>query len=137
MKNKVIKNFNIVLIVLGLFTIVSMNAQQTDKLLKVEKTNVSEDDIVNIPDEHLKASLVKEFDKNSDGKIQKTEAIVVTSIDVSNQEISNLTGIEEFTSLKNLDINSNEITDISVLSGLMNLKHLNLNSNEIIDISSL
>jgi Leucine-rich repeat (LRR) protein len=53
------------------------------------------------------------------------------------EKIENLTGLEYCTNLTNLDLSHNDISDISPLANLNNLKELNLGSNNITDISTL
>ena len=61
----------------------------------------------------------------------------ITSLDLYNKNISNIAGIEKFTSLTELDVGANQISDISMLAGLTNLSTLTLDSNKIADISAL
>lgn len=91
--------------------------------------------IVNIPDANFKAMLLaadvtnsiastatnatipNTFDKidtNNDGEIQVSEAASVTSLNVSNSNISDLTGIEAFVSLHFLKCQNNQITNLDV-----------------------
>ena len=53
----------------------------------------------------------------------------ITSLDLKNSDISNLTGLENFTALTELNLTNNNITDISALSGMENLTILNLSDN--------
>jgi len=91
--------------------------------------------IVNIPDANFKAYLVGNTDinTNGDGEIQITEAQSYTgSLQVNGLSISDLTGIEEFTSpyLSTLSCGSNQLTSLD-LSANDNLTHLYCESNQL------
>lgn len=51
--------------------------------------------------------------------------------------IKDLTGLQRLTKLTSLDLSNNQISDLSPLSGLTNLRSLNLSHNRISDISPL
>ena len=53
------------------------------------------------------------------------------------ERIQDLTGLEAFKKLEKVSLLDNEIEDISPLQDLVNLKHLNLGANSIKDISAL
>lgn len=96
--------------------------------------------IVYIPDVNFKAELVNNtsINTNMDSEIQKTEAAAYTGfIGVSNKNISNLTGIEEFTEITLLNCSRNSIASINV-SNNSNLTYLNCSNNSLttLDISS-
>ena len=61
----------------------------------------------------------------------------ITELDLSNCQISDLSGIESFTSLITLNLSKNIITDISDLSSLTNLETLNLSNNTINNINNI
>lgn len=72
---------------------------------------------VYIPDPNFKAALVADasINSNSDGQIQNSEAWVFSgAIDVNNQGISDLTGLEAFISLTELHCYSNSLTSLDV-----------------------
>ena len=72
---------------------------------------------VNIPDANFKAYLVGNtaINTNGDAEIQVSEAIVFNgTIDCNNLNISDLTGIENFTVLTELDCNNNNLTSLDV-----------------------
>ncbi len=90
--------------------------------------------IVNIPDANFKSFLVNyqpAIDTNSDGEIQVSEALAVTTLTHDNfdQVTTDLTGINAFSNLTSLTL-SGFINVLSIdLSGLTNLQNLNCNSN--------
>ncbi|WP_411679131.1 cell wall-binding repeat-containing protein [Clostridium thailandense] len=61
----------------------------------------------------------------------------ITSLDLSNQGIDDLTGLDNCSNLKSLDLSYNQITDVLPLLKLYYLEDLNLSHNEIEDISYL
>ena len=79
-----------------------------------EKVGISIDK-KNFPDDAFR-QYVEQFDTNRDGGLNKTEIAAVTAIDVSGQDITNLKGLKNFTSLKELDCSSNPLDEL-VLSG--------------------
>jgi len=80
---------------------------------------------VNIPDKAFLHALIEEgIDTNGDGLISYTEAHAVNHLDVSEKEISELTGIEAFKYLEELICSQNEFTSLDVSKNymLMNLE---------------
>lgn len=78
------------------------------------------------------------IDSNNDGKIQIFEAEEVTYLNVSNADISDLTGIESFISLKELNCLRNQITNLEITT-LLKLVTLDCRYNPIssLDFSNL
>jgi hypothetical protein len=77
---------------------------------------------VNIPDINFKSYLIgnSEINTNGDTEIQVSEASVFNgAIDCSNLSISDLTGIEAFTSLTDLVCNENQLISIDVSQNLV------------------
>jgi Leucine-rich repeat (LRR) protein len=91
--------------------------------------------IVNIPDANFKAKLVAlGIDTNSDGNIQNTEALAVTTLNVYQSSISDLTGIEAFTNLTELNCGGNQLTTLNV-NALINLTKLYCYSAQLTSIN--
>ena len=61
----------------------------------------------------------------------------LTKLEISDKEITNITGLEHATQLEELDLSYNQISDISPLARLLELSDLNLRRNQIGDISPL
>ncbi|MBM7631292.1 CotH kinase family protein [Geomicrobium sediminis] len=61
----------------------------------------------------------------------------ITSLDLSNQQIENLSGLEYFEMLDSLDLANNKIEDLSVLTELGRLETLSLEDNNIYTIDYL
>jgi Leucine-rich repeat (LRR) protein len=76
-------------------------------------------------------------DISSDGQVPTEFINTITSLDVQNQSISDLTGIEDFVALETLNANTNTIASIDV-STLANLSDLRIafNNLTIIDLSN-
>ncbi len=71
------------------------------------------------------------------GDIYKSDVEKITSLDVHDENISDISGIENFTSLQTVYLTNTQISDISALKGLTNLQYLNLHDNPISDIGAL
>lgn len=71
------------------------------------------------------------------GTLNYSDLKNITSLDLSNQGITDITGIENCVNLKSLDLSYNQITSVEPLLKLYNLKDLNLSHNKISDISYL
>jgi hypothetical protein len=82
--------------------------------------------VINFPDANFKARLLQPnaafadggeevtLDVNGNGEIEVAEAQVIYGLDVSNGNISDLTGIANFTNLKILNCNYNSLTTLSI-----------------------
>jgi hypothetical protein len=88
--------------------------------------------VVYIPDANFKAALVANtaINTNLDSEIQCLEAIAVTTMDVSNESISDLTGIEYFTDLNTVNCSSNLLTNLDLTSNVA-LTNLSAANNQI------
>src|SRR5690606_25271950 len=64
------------------------------------------------------------------GKVLTAHINTITSLDVSNKNISDLTGIEDFVALENLVCHSNSLTDLDISQNI-NLKYLECYSNSL------
>ncbi|MBQ4820919.1 hypothetical protein [Aquimarina sp. MMG016] len=90
-----------------------------------------------IPDANFEAALVSLDDIPEDGRIPTGNINSITSLNVANKNISSLSGIEDFDSLKQLTANGNSLTSIEV-SNLTDLEELIVYDNQIssIDLSN-
>jgi Leucine-rich repeat (LRR) protein len=93
---------------------------------------------VEIPDKNFEKALIDlqiDSDGIVNGLILKSDVQLVTSLDVSNKKIKDLTGIEAFTSLIYFDCRDNKLSnlDVSQNIGLItlstNVNHLIANRN--------
>lgn len=90
-----------------------------------------------IKDNSFKAALIEAgVDKNSDGKIQSQEALLVESINVKNKNIISLDGIQAFVNLKYLICSANQIESLD-LSKNLKLSKFNCSNNllKVLDVS--
>lgn len=86
---------------------------------------------VTILDTNFKNKLIElEVDLDGDGEIQIQEALFVQYLDVSNANIQSLTGIEQFTNLREFNCENNQIS-VLPLNALTFLKRVNCNNNNI------
>lgn len=90
-----------------------------------------------IPDANFETALSSLDDIANDGKIPTENIENITSLNIANKNISNLSGIEDFSSLKKLIANGNSLTSID-LSNLIDLEELVLFENQLtsIDLSN-
>ena len=80
----------------------------------------------NFPDPNFRAALAEQFNVNEGGNIEPNNIKV---IDVSNHNISNLTGIDHFTNLQELYAGGNDISNNVMLTSNNKLRILDLNGN--------
>ncbi len=71
------------------------------------------------------------------GVIYASDLKTLSGLDVSNKNITDLSGLEYCTALTQLQMDNNYIDDITPLSHLTNLSYLELNGNRIRNISAL
>ena len=80
--------------------------------IAVQSAGVAIDD-TNFPDANFR-TVVKKFDTNQDSSLSDTEIAAVKKINCSNKGITNLKGIEYFTSLNILRCTDNQLTALDV-----------------------
>ena len=73
----------------------------------------------------------------ADDPIFPEDIVKLTTLNATNRDIDNLTGLEKATALTSLMLNDNEIVSLSPLARLTSLTTLNLSGNAITSISSL
>ena len=90
-----------------------------------------------IPDTNLELALIElGYDDIPDNYIDSNKVSEILVLDLSNKQLTDLTGLENFINLENLDISSNELTQVPIVN-FTNLKSLNLNNNlfSVLDLS--
>ena len=92
---------------------------------------------VTIPDANLRAAIETALSKDSDATITRAEMATMDSLEASDADIDDLTGLESAVNLTYLSLNDNNITNISALGKSTNLERLWLSNNRIEDISAL
>lgn len=98
---------------------------------------VSEDVKINFTDPELLYVIRHKIRKDSDESIYKSDVIDITSLDASDEGITDLTGLEYLINLKTLDLSYNSLTKTTALSKLTNLKTLKIRNSGLPDINSL
>lgn len=79
--------------------------------------------------------LIRNTVKIQDRELHYSDLRNITSLDLSNQGITDIAGIQNCTNLKSLNLSYNSIEDIAPIIGLTQLEDLNLSHNQIEDIS--
>ena len=92
---------------------------------------------VTIPDADLRAAIEFALGKARDAPITRAEMASLTSLEASDSDIRDLTGLEFATGLTSLNLSNNLISDLTPLSGLTNLTTLILSYNSISDLTPL
>ncbi|MGI6077364.1 MAG: InlB B-repeat-containing protein [Fastidiosipilaceae bacterium] len=98
-------------------------------------------DADHFPDETFRKFVIS-FDKNKDGQLSDSEREAVTEIDLQNESISDLTGLEYFTKLTQLNCRDNQLEVLNVSQnkalteldcGLNNLQTLDVRANALLE----
>ena len=92
---------------------------------------------VTISDANLRAAIAAALGKARGATITKGEMETLRRLEANEAGISDLTGLEFATNLRNLSLSYNQIADVSALSRLTNLETLVLSVNQIADVSVL
>ena len=95
-----------------------------------ERAYAEDIDLDNIKDSNFRQYILSNFDKDNDGAISDDEAADVTTLDIRNQGIQSLDGIEMFYNLTELNCTGNLITSLD-MSGNPKLQSLTCAENEI------
>ncbi|EIE7092448.1 InlB B-repeat-containing protein [Listeria monocytogenes] len=123
-----------------LFLISFMIVIGTSNQLDVQAENLTQPTAIDeiFPDPALADAMRSRLGKASVTDIvSQNELDQQTGINVPEEGIKDLEGIQYLNNLSSLYVYFNEITDISVISKLYNLKHVYLDENQINDISAL
>ncbi|ADO77293.1 BspA family leucine-rich repeat surface protein [Halanaerobium praevalens] len=104
-----------------------------------DKTSWNFKTVINIPDSNLKQQILdRGIDNNGDGEISLSESVNLYTLKSFYTEISDLSGLEHFTSLDKLALyGGKKISDLSPLQNLTNLNSLTLTENVINNIDYL
>ena len=116
----------------------SAEASLTYSKPPVEIAEINIDKSVNKP---LYTALISEcrgLDPDKDGIITSAELNALTgSLDLSNKNISDISGLQALTGITDLYLNNNKIETIEVLSNLSSLLRLDVSNNNITQINSI
>ena len=92
---------------------------------------------VTIPDPNLRSAIEEALGKTKGAAITRADMQTLTKFEGEGRGIQNLTGIEFAENLELLDLSDNEVSDLSPLAGLTHLKVLDLSHTAISDVSVL
>ena len=92
---------------------------------------------VSIPDPNLATAVRGALRLAPNAPITEQVMRGLTRLEANNRRITNLTGLEHATRLRELFLHENQIRDLNPLTGLTQLDGLGLNNNQIRDISPL
>ena len=117
-----------------------MNSQQKITLyllLTIVLGSVAFAQVVDIPDPNLRTAIADALGVPHGGPITQEDVNRLTDLDIRDQGIANLTGLESATNLTFLQLQANRIEDIGPLANLIQLTELHLGGNRIEDIGPL
>jgi len=92
--------------------------------------------IVNFVDQNLEAAIRTALSIPT-ADLTQTDLNGLTELEATDLQITDLSGLENCTSLEVLNLSNNDISDLSALSSLTNLLELDLGENNISDLSTL
>ena len=92
---------------------------------------------VSIPDSNLEAAVREKLGLASDATITQLVMLRLTLLNASNQQITDLTGLEYALNLQFLNLTDNQIEDITPLTNLTDLTRITLSGNPVTDIMAL
>ncbi len=92
---------------------------------------------VNIPDPNLRSAIAEALGKAPNERITADEIATLTHLEAHDANISDFTGLEAATELREIRCNNNLISDISPLAELIKLHVIELRSNTIRDLSPI
>ena len=93
--------------------------------------------IVNIPDNNLRAAINETLGNEPNAQITKDEMLRLTHFEANFVNIRNLRGLDAATNLEDLRMDGNQISNLSPLAGLVKLRYIHLEENAISDLSPL
>ena len=93
--------------------------------------------VIDLPDPNLRAAVEKALGKASGATITTADMATLTRLDANEAGISDLTGLEHATNLRDLHLWRNSVSDLSSLAGLTKLTGLYLGGSSASDLSPL
>ncbi|MDE0398980.1 MAG: leucine-rich repeat domain-containing protein [Candidatus Poribacteria bacterium] len=93
--------------------------------------------IVNIPDANLRAAINETLGKPENARITQQEMLTLNELRAGNRGITDLTGLEIATNLRELILPDNLISDLTPLASLIRLQEVDLDENVIFDLSPI
>jgi uncharacterized repeat protein (TIGR02543 family) len=146
-KFDVISNTEIKLINVGTISNINVNVDQIEFRINIsgkfrfdvtgQKDQYFQEGKIYIPDTNFELALIDlGYDDIPDGYLDSNKIIQIVELDLSNKQITDLTGLENFISLVNLDLSRNLLTQVPIVN-LKNLTTLNIRNNlfSVLDLS--
>lgn len=129
MKNTIGKKIAVMLLVIGIVLSVTALLYAAT----IEKTEIvcTDNNLYNALKSRLSRYSISTDNTNKTITIPTDNLIQITELDLSNSQITNLTGIQQFSNLTNLNLSRNTITDLSPIANLNQLQILNISGNRI------
>ena len=135
------KRFSILFaILLTLICIPYITSAQENDEGQVEVAEIpaaDESDAVAISDSNLAAAIRSVLGLDTDAEITSSDMLNLKSLRAKEAGITDLSGLEHATHLTTLNLSKNEISNLTPLKNLLDLNHLNLYSNALTDLGSL
>ena len=103
--------------------------ERIDFTIKQRSALDPESEFIVVKDPKFEAFLVKHYDTNGNGRIEKSEAAVVESMACNDLTLTSVEGIKYFTSLRIFDCSYNSIEGELDLSGMTSLKEAYVDHN--------
>ena len=114
----------------------TLSDDETDGMPSDDETDSTSPEIVSFADSNLERAVRQKL-KKPEGPLTADDLASLTRLDVEEQSIKSLAGLEYATALDTLNLWGNEIEDVSPLSDLTNLTFLKLGDNQVADVSPL
>jgi len=93
------------------------------------KDGTNDREAVDVTDPNLRDAINQALGRAAIAQLNRGELAQLTSLDISNREITSLNGLQYAVNLTTLIANNNQITDTSPISGLTNLANADLSGN--------
>ena len=143
----VTSNTEIKLINVGTISNINVNVDQIEFRINIsgkfrfdvtgQRDQYFQEGKIYIPDTNFELALIDlGYDDIPDGYLDSNKVIQIVELDLSNKQITDLTGLENFISLVNLDLSRNLLTQVPIVN-LKNLTTLNIRNNlfSVLDLS--
>ncbi|MDD7913916.1 T9SS type A sorting domain-containing protein [Polaribacter ponticola] len=112
---------------------ISFNSDENQRYIS-RLFNEETERVTNVPDNNFEQALIDlGYDDVLDGSVNTANINSITSIELNGKNISNLTGIEDFTSLTQLYVGNNLLTSLDVSKNI-NLINLNCKENSLSEL---